>query len=74
MQYRERAAQAEQKIREMQAVAQPVDRLLASVVLTAAALNVLMKHDLLSEFSAEVSRMEDIRNGKAESAPLPNGE
>lgn len=70
--YLERATAAEQTIREMKAVAQPVERLLSHSVLIGAALNILMKHDLLDEFSREVSRLEDIANGKT--SALPNGE
>lgn len=54
---------AEQKIREMQSVALPVERLFAHSVLIEASLNILMRHNLLSEFSAEVSRLESIGKG-----------
>lgn len=73
MRYQERAAAAEQTIREMKATAQPIDRLLAHTVLIEAALNLLMKHDLLTEFSAEVSRLEEIAAGK-KAISIPNGE
>lgn len=61
--YQERAAKAEQELREFKAKAQPIERLLAHTVLISAALNILMKRDLLSEFSKEVSRLEAIAAG-----------
>ena len=59
--YMERALAAEKALKDMQAAVQPVDRLFAHSVLIEAALNVLMKHKLMDEFSSEVSRLEDLK-------------
>jgi hypothetical protein len=45
-----------------------VTRVVAHSVLVEAALAVLMKHDLLNEFSGEVARLEGLRDEKKRSA------
>lgn len=66
--YLDRALAAEGELVAIKKVMMRSDRLLAHSVLVEAALAVLMKHNLLDEYTVEVTRLNAIADGTAEKA------
>jgi hypothetical protein len=67
--YRELYAKADDELRKLKAAGGPISRLISHSTLVEASLNVLMKHDLLGEFSTEISRLESIIDKPSEPTP-----
>lgn len=72
--YQRKFEAANYELEQLKKDATPINRFLSYSVTMDAALNIMIKHDMLMEFAAEIARLKGIADGLPDTAALSPAE